>query len=452
MTLRLKGWLEITEIYRSSDMLELKIGNNAWEPPELNEEELMRLVTKKMPITEDEHERLLFMRIRPYIDALYVNYKYKGEPGVGYMERFVFHEDYVWTAEREQLFTSLCLDNANCTYKYGFFDEIFDYYNELHPEWKLKRYYTDSIRILDHIYHCMRKNTVKELLYKCGLDMLAKHSSEIDDLNLLASSPSEVYGDIPMKILRALNCESGGKMLCQEQYRNLLKALGRSFGDIYVQPLNDAQCEYIKHLYDRDLTSKEIGRIYLARRSELSYLWHPRQFSDFLFKVKGVEALSDLAKIDPIYGNSLRAGENDDEICEIKLYLLEGRESYDRRVRVSNRKREYDWQERNNGYVVRYPQTINDFCREAAYMRNCLLGYVDAFVTNATTIMFMRKNDDVNAPFITLEIYDGELTQAYHRFNQDCSSDEAKWIREYCSRHGIGCNNFFFNRAVDLAE
>jgi hypothetical protein len=433
-------------------MLELKIGQNVWEPPELNEEEVMRLVTKKMPITEERHERLLFLRIRPYIDALYVNYKYKGEPGVGYMERFVFHEDYVWTAEREQLFTELCLDNANCTYKYGFFDEIFDYYSELHPEWKLKRYYTDSIRVLDHIYHCMRKNTVKELLYKCGLDMLAKHSSEIDDLNLLASSPSEVYGDVPMKILRALNCESGGKMLCQEQYRNLLKELGRSFGDVYTQPLNDAQCEYIKYLNDRDLTTKEVGRIYLARRSELSYLWHPRQFRDFLFKVKGVEALSELAKIDSIYGQSLRLGEDDDEICEIKFYLLEARETFNRRVRVSNRKREYDWQERNKGYVVRYPQTINDFCREAVYMSNCLLGYVDAFVNNATTIMFMRRTDDVNAPFITLEIYEGELTQAYHRFNEDCTPEEARWIRDYCKRHNIGYGKFMFDRALDLAE
>ncbi|WP_027204562.1 hypothetical protein [Butyrivibrio fibrisolvens] len=75
-------------------MLELRIGQNTWEPPELNEEEVMRLVTKRMPITEDQHERLLFLRIRPYIDAIYVNYKYKGEPAVGYIERFVFHDDY----------------------------------------------------------------------------------------------------------------------------------------------------------------------------------------------------------------------------------------------------------------------------------------------------------------------------------------------------------------------
>lgn len=433
-------------------MLELKIGNNSWEPPELDEEEVMRLIIKRAPFSEENHEQLLILRVRPYIDALYVDYKYRGDAGIGRAERFVFHDDYVWSLEQEQLFMELCLDNSNCRYKYGFFDEIYDYYSELHPEWNLRRYYTDSIRVLDHIYHCMRKNTVKELLYKCNLDMLAKYSDNIDDLNLLATSPSEVYDDMPMKILRALNCEAGGEMLCYDEYRKLFKTLGRNYADIYSQPLNDAQCDYIRHLYDRELTPKEIGRIYLTRRMELSYLWHPRQFRDFLCKVQGAETLSDLVKIDPLYGKCLKVGNDDSEICEIQFYLLQGRESYDRMVRVSNRKRDYDWQERDHGYVVRYPQTINDFCRESVYMGNCLLGYVDALINNATTIMFMRKMDDVNAPFITIEIYGGELVQAYHRFNVDCTPEEAQWIRDYCKRHDIGYGKFQFDRELDLAE
>lgn len=433
-------------------MLELKIGQNSWKPPELSEEEVMRLIMAKVPTSDEYHEYLFILRIRPYIDALYVDYKYKGEPCIGRAERFVFHDDYAWTAEQEQLFQELCLDNRDCRYKYGMFDEIYDYYSDLHADWNLRRYYTDSIRVLDHIYHCMKKNTVKELLYKCGLDMLAKHSADIDDLNLLSSSPSEVYDNVPMKTLRVLNCETGGEMLCHDVYRQLFKSLGKISGEIYSQPLNDAQCGYIRYLHDRKLTPKEISRIYLSRRMELSYLWHPRQFRDFLCKVKGVETISDLANIDPIYGKYLRPGDDDSEIAEIQLYLLQARESYDRAVRVSNRKREYDWQERNNGYVVRYPQTINDFCREAAYMRNCLLGYVDALINNATTILFMRREDDVNAPFITIEIYEGELTQAYHRFNEDCTPEEARWIRKYCERHNIGCRKFFFNREIDLAE
>jgi CO dehydrogenase/acetyl-CoA synthase delta subunit len=61
----------------------------------------------------------------------------------------------------------------------------------------------------------------------------------------------------------------------------------------------------------------------------------------------------------------------------------------------------------------------------------------------------MRKLDSVNDPFITIEIFDDELRQAYHRFNEDCTPEEADWIRKYCKRHGIGMGKFEFNIDVD---
>ncbi len=70
-------------------------------------------------------------------------------------------------------------------------------------------------------------------------------------------------------------------------------------------------------------------------------------------------------------------------------------------------------------------------------------------IKNDTTILFMRKADDVNKPFITIEIYDGELMQAYHRFNKDCTKEEAEWIREYCKRHGIKEGRYKFDAEVD---
>ncbi len=434
-------------------MLELRIKQNTWEPPELQDDELFRLLQKRLPLTNEKHEWLLFLRIQPYIDAVYVDYNVKGYIGVGRLERFVFRADYAWDAEQEQMFRELCLNNPSCHFKYGLFDEIYDYYSEKYPGWNLKRYYTESIRMLDHIYHCMKKDTVKELLYKCGLDMLAKYSDGIDDLNLLASSPSEIYGGIPIRILRMLNCESGSKMLCNEQYRKLFKYLIKKQENIFDNPLNDAQCEYIKHLSDRELTPKEIARLYMARRSELSGLWNARMFRDFLYKMDSLEQVSELAAIDPMYRSFQNLmDEENDELNDLIYYLLYYRKDYDRYVRVSNRKRIYEWQERGEEYIVRYPQTINDFCREAVYMGNCLMGYVDAFINNTTTILFMRKADDVNAPFITMEIYQNELAQAYHRFNMDCTPEEKEWIIDYCKRHNIYAGGFSFNRALDIAE
>ena len=48
-----------------------------------------------------------------------------------------------------------------------------------------------------------------------------------------------------------------------------------------------------------------------------------------------------------------------------------------------------------------------------------------------------------------MEIYDNELIQAYHRYNEDCSSEEAEWICKYCDRHGIDRNKYHFNNDID---
>ena len=82
-------------------------------------------------------------------------------------------------------------------------------------------------------------------------------------------------------------------------------------------------------------------------------------------------------------------------------------------------------------------------------MQNCLISYVEALIKNDTTILFMRRADDVNQPFITIEVYDGELMQAYHRFNTDCTKEEAEWINAYCARHGILTGKFKYNAFED---
>ena len=74
-------------------------------------------------------------------------------------------------------------------------DEIFNYYSEKYPDWKLKRYYTKPMRLLDHIYHCMRKGSAKEMLYKAGLACLLQNiTGELyiaikDDINLFKLAP-----------------------------------------------------------------------------------------------------------------------------------------------------------------------------------------------------------------------------------------------------------------------
>ena len=443
------------------DFLQTK--QNTWTPPEISEQMIDQYCDEYLKEETEDFDQLIIFKFEPYIDSLLIHRENTDRKApILFTKRFVFHLDYIWEYEDEQLFVDMVLNNGRLNYT-GVIDQIYKYYSETYQEWKLNRYYTKPMRLLDHIYHCMRKGSAKEMLYKAGLDELAAHIDDLDEIDLLSSKPSDIYNGISMKVLRSLNCRDGSLLLGDIRSRTFIKELQKRFPDTFKQKLNDAQCRYLQYLIDGDLTVGEAGRLYNARKTALRFMWIPSQYELFMLKERQKkEALQEvrvISDMDPIYKNhlsqfkldgSVEDGKIFKEIATLKYYLLDRKEEFNKKIRRANRKRNQDWQERNQGYVVRYPQTINDFFREAIYMSNCLMTYIDAFLENETTILFMRKPDDFNTPYITIEIFDNELMQAYGRFNSDCSPDEAEWIKNYCDRHGIGRSKFKFNRDVDL--
>ena len=438
-------------------MLDLLIlRENTWTPAELDSSIIVSCFEEAQASYALEY--LAIFQIEPFIDALLVR-KEENSSEIRIEKRFTFHEGFSWGDDDELFFRDNCLHNPRLDFTHAAMDVIFNYYSAHYSDWKIQRYYTKPMRLLDHIYNCMRMGTAKEILYKAGLDELADNIDTLDELNLLSSKPTELYEGVPMRVLRALNCKEGAHLLSKEAYRNFLIELNRKFPGIFKEKLNDAQCKYLMFLIDGNLTVGESGRLFNARRLDLMTIWTDSQFDMFMWKDKlnqqVLEDIKCLAKIDPLYKvvtddfDYKDLYEASSELKMLTYYLLYNRDEYDKLVRKSNRKRAYDWQERSYGYVVRYPQTANDFCREATYMSNCLLTYVEAFIHNDTNILFIRRNEDVNKPFITMEIYEGELMQAYHRFNEDCTYEEAKWIRAYCDRHGIGHSKFKFDKNLD---
>lgn len=432
-------------------ILNTHINKNVWDPYAIDEDAKIDEAFDSPFFSRSGF--LYIFQTEPYIDSVYMKFDFPDN--YYFSHRFIFHDGYVWKSREESFFQDFCLSADNCAYSGGVLDEIYQYYSKMHPEWHLKRYYTKGLRILDHIYHCMVGNTAKELLYKSDLDELAAGIDELDGINLLSKKPSDLYDGLSMRILRSINCKEGARLLTTERNRIFLKELNSKFPETFQSRLNDAQCKYLSFLINGELTVGETGRLFKARRRDLGAIWNNSLFDIFMINEKrklGVEeSIKKLSKIDPIYEDYFRNSKHVDtkKALQLDAYLLRNREEYDKKIRQSNRKREDEWQERNKGYVVRYPQTVNDFCRESIYQCNCLLTYLHAYFQNDTTILFMRKTDDVNRPFITLEIYDNTLMQAYHRFNTDCTVEEALWIERYCDRHGIETGKFKFNADVD---
>lgn len=435
-------------------MFELNDDKNTWTPPDIGKEVTDEAVRAANDRTYGAAYLHIF-RTQPYIDSVYIRFGDKEAPCL--IRRFTVCEGYTWDSESEEFFHQNCVKVLGCGYDGGLIEEIYKNYSSVHSGWHLKRYYTNGLRLVDHIYNCIRENTAKEMLYKSGLDELAANIDELDEIDLLAGKPSEIYDGLSMKVLRSLNCPDGARLLGAKSVREFIKELNKSFPDIFKGKLNDAQCRYILTLIKGDLVVGEVGRLFRSRKDDLSRMWSKSVFETFMESERHEREAKDLCsiygEIDPIYADYVKDAQNlrtDPTLKQLEFYLIRNRDEYDNRIRRSNRKRDPAWQEKDDTYIIRFPQTINDFCRESVYMRNCLLAYVDALINNDTTILFMRRLEDPNAPFITIEIYENELKQAYHRFNTDCTADEAEWIRAYCRRHGIGCSGFAFNVHQDL--
>lgn len=434
-------------------ILEINPIENGWVPPETNVYEYAE--EKKNDISAGQSSNYLYIfRTEPYIDSVYI--EYDDERNIKSVRRFTIHENYRWDTETERFFNDNCVKEEQCAYNGGALDKIYKEYRESHPEWHLQRYYTKGLRLLDHINNCMNRNTAKEILYKAGLDDLAARIHEIDRLNLLAHNPSDLYDGIPIRILRNLNCSYGPLILLNEFSREYVKKLNSVFPKVFGEKLNDAQCRYLHTLMRGELSIGETGRLFEARRADLERMWTMSIFDFYMYREKREIQIREQCRIfgaiDPIYERfikKMKTAEHEHILRQLEYFLLIKREEYDKAVRRSNRKRDESWVERGSDYYVRYPQTINDFCREAIYMQNCLLTYVEALIKNDTTILFMRRADDVNKPYITIEIYDNELMQAYHRFNEDCSKEEAEWILRYCERHGIKADRYSFDATAD---
>ena len=423
-------------------MLDLIVRRNSiWTPPETDDKGISLLCEAQ----EIEGCHLIIKNIEPYVDAIYVQKRDANDLPI--TKRFVFHEGFYWNHDDEAFFVEYCVNNPNLMLNLARFEDIYEYYNNLHPEWHLKRYYTKPVRLLDHIHHCQMKYTAKEMLYKAGLDELAAHFDEMDEYDMLATSLKDIYEGLSARTLRALNCRVGATLVADHDMRVFLKGIQNHFNDAFKDKLNDASCSYLLWLKKRDLTYEEAGRLLLASKSRLAQMWAPTQYRDYLLLEKNKLEMEKMAillgDIDGIFMDYLRDKSVDDgDKNLLKQLLIEKRSEYDRKLRASNRKRPADWQERDHGYVVRFPQTVSDFCREAAYNRHCLMGYIYAVMENESTVLFMRKADDVNRPFITLEVYENKLVQARHKYNYECSHEEDMWIIEYCKRHGIDFDEY----------
>lgn len=88
-------------------------------------------------------------------------------------------------------------------------------------------------------------------------------------------------------------------------------------------------------------------------------------------------------------------------------------------------------------YSVIYPKSTGDIQSEGRLLCHCVGSYIDRVLKKHTRILFMRKNDDLQTPLVTLEVYEGRISQARGKYNRNLSYEEKTFLEEYAKKQKL---------------
>lgn len=108
------------------------------------------------------------------------------------------------------------------------------------------------------------------------------------------------------------------------------------------------------------------------------------------------------------------------------------KEQAEKFVKVHEKLSKYAYSD--NRLIVVVPKTPQDLVNEGRGNRNCVASYVDSYAKSKSEIFFIRKKDDPEKSYITIETYgNGEnLSQAFYASNQPINdANDMSFITEW---------------------
>jgi hypothetical protein len=87
----------------------------------------------------------------------------------------------------------------------------------------------------------------------------------------------------------------------------------------------------------------------------------------------------------------------------------------------------------HSGLTVIPPKTAYEIIAEGHALRHCVGSYIENIINGKTTILFIRKTDEPNASFVTMELRDNKISQARGQNNGIAPPEVGKFL-EYFKR------------------
>lgn len=112
------------------------------------------------------------------------------------------------------------------------------------------------------------------------------------------------------------------------------------------------------------------------------------------------------------------------------------------------RKEKFEYADDNFSIVV--PEEMNKITKEGVYLHHCVGGYISRVAEGKTNILFLRKNEDIDIPFFTIEVNNhNEVIQIHGLYNRWLGNepDAVKFVIDWIHEKGIRCSvNIVLNK------
>ena len=94
---------------------------------------------------------------------------------------------------------------------------------------------------------------------------------------------------------------------------------------------------------------------------------------------------------------------------------------------------------KNDEFVVISPKTPSDLSTEGLLLNHCVKSYVESVAHGITTVLFIRKAEDIDSPFYTMEVNEGQIRQVHgnHNSNVEKGSNLDAFITDYAKKHKL---------------
>lgn len=254
------------------------------------------------------------------------------------------------------------------------------------------------------------------------MDIIAYNIDDIIQCNLIGRTPEEILG-LPMKLLRILNTTELVFALFNEDLLEESDGIYHQYAPYLGKEVpNYVQWEYLRELYRNQGIMWGMGfnrKIY----SQLAYA-DSREYLGLFERYFGLKKMlshwekKKIPSLDRLIP----------EITSMEKFLKYKRKEQKLNPLIRSRKKYQNYFEfESNLFTILLPQNGMDMCREAEYQHNCLVEYIEDHANSNTTILFLRRTQNQDKPYVTMEVSsDGKIRQLYARFN---NLPEAKVFR-----------------------